>query len=525
VNYICAQWDNNVNSNTVPWDNNKPVSEIILTQPQHFVRLLSSASSSNGAWIMRSEYVRGKTPAELADIFALPPPLPTEIVNVDLPASPDPIYGPYYVLWTGYAGPITGWGQGESIQTRLVADFGTNYYPNYLYTSSSTRNHRQPIGQFALSYRPLAGSGTTWQAANYLDSFIPQAYSDLENVYHNLDFINYIDFGSSPLQEALFQISPERFDAFSFMSFHDAVLFGDSILERQVFCHQKKYFCKHERKHNSIFAKCCAPKPYFGLEFLSEFDKFNNFHGQSAGLMGYFNFPVHKNLMLGFGIAGLDTSLHGIPRPDKAHGGNVKVGFYGSYSPQSFFIDYLISGGGNWSKFTRSLAFNGVDRKADSKPAGEDVAVQVQGGVNCSDLLTPMIRLSYFFNHQNHVRETGAHSLNLYVKESNMNLLRSDVGIRLSHVFHCSLANIMPRINALLGIDLYLNKRKIHANLPVIGGDFYALGEHTTKCYFSGGLGCTFLFSKCWTLFANYDVEFQFHLTTQLLRVGAESRF
>src|SRR3989339_1339516 len=89
VNYICAQWDSEETTETAPFDTHYSASEIILTEQQHFVRLLcDTTSSSNGAWIMRSEYVRGKTPEELADIFALRNP-PIEIVNVEMPASPD----------------------------------------------------------------------------------------------------------------------------------------------------------------------------------------------------------------------------------------------------------------------------------------------------------------------------------------------------------------------------------------------------------------------------------------------------
>ena len=120
VNYICAQWDFNVIPQTVPFDLNTAVTEIVLTKPQHFVRLYAPASGSspNGVWIIRSEYVRGLTPEQLKDRFALPS-LPTNIVNVDLPASPDPATGKDYALWTGIAGPTAGFGNGGGVQIEL----------------------------------------------------------------------------------------------------------------------------------------------------------------------------------------------------------------------------------------------------------------------------------------------------------------------------------------------------------------------------------------------------------------------
>ncbi len=204
MNYICAQWDDEETTDTAPFDIRYSASEIILTEPQHFVRLLGTVTSgSNGAWIMRSEYVRGRTPAELQDIFAIPT-QPVAIVNVEMPASPDPVSGKNYVLWTGIAGPILGdghnWGYGGATQNRLVADAPysptphyTTYFPTYTFTSSSSRNHRQSIGNYALSYQPMAGCGVAGAVAKYLDSFVPDAYSDLENVYNALDYINYVD--------------------------------------------------------------------------------------------------------------------------------------------------------------------------------------------------------------------------------------------------------------------------------------------------------------------------------------------
>ena len=40
MNYICAQWDSDEWPVTAPFDTSYPATEIILTQPQHFVRLI-----------------------------------------------------------------------------------------------------------------------------------------------------------------------------------------------------------------------------------------------------------------------------------------------------------------------------------------------------------------------------------------------------------------------------------------------------------------------------------------------------
>ncbi|MFA5074522.1 MAG: autotransporter outer membrane beta-barrel domain-containing protein [Candidatus Babeliales bacterium] len=524
VNYICAQWDSSVQPDTVPFAENYSVSEIKLTQQQHFVRLLAGpSSSSNGAWIMRSEYVRGKTPQQLADIFALPNGAPpVEIVNVEMPASTDPVNGPFYVLWTGVCGPIRDWGNGGAVQNRLVADFGTNYFPGYLYTSSSTRNHRQAIGQIALSYKPLAGTGNTWNVADYLDSFIPQAYSDMENVYHSLDYLNYTGFGGQQLQDALTQIGPEKFDNFSFLNFRNALLFGNSILDRRIFCHQTDHFCRH----NKMFEKCCKLEANFGIEALGEFDKYNNIHSQTGGLLGYIDFQSQENWIVGIGAAGMYNDLHSITTlRDKGHGENIKFGFYAGYAPKSFFIDGLISFGFDWNKFSRKINFYDIDRTAHSKPRGGDIEIHLQGGFNVLNLITPIARVSYLFNRQNNVTEYDADSLNLNIIGFNTHVIRTNLGIQASHIWGNSDIKVVPQANASWVTDFNLNNRKINANLRDLGNNFSVSVDHKTHCYFAGGVGCNLLFPNCLTIFANYDAELRSDFTTQMLRLGIESKF
>ena len=103
VNYICAQWDLGVSSNTLPFDPNVTVTEISPTQTMHFVRFyLSSGGSTKGPWLAPSSQIRGLTPTQIKAVLALEN-TPDSIVSVDIPA------GSQYGIWTGIANPI--WGQ------------------------------------------------------------------------------------------------------------------------------------------------------------------------------------------------------------------------------------------------------------------------------------------------------------------------------------------------------------------------------------------------------------------------------
>ena len=522
LNYICAQWDSEEVLVTAPFDTHYPATEIILTQPQHFVRLLvKPTSSSNGAWIMRSEYVRGKTPAQLQEIFALAG-QPIDIVNVEMPASPDPSTGKNYALWTGIAGPINTaiypWGDGGSVQSRLIADYGTAYFPNYMFTSSSTRIHRQPIGAIALSYQPLAGNGNTGNVATYLDSFIPQAYSDLESVYHELDYLNYIPFGSTPLQDALHQISPEQYSALSFLNFRNALLFSNILLDGNLFRRKKS------NNNNSKFN--------LWVKGIGEFDNKTNqniytkFRAQSGGIMACFDMQTHAHFAWGIGAAGIWNNLSWQDVAGKIHGGNAKIGFYTSYCQSSFFIDGAICGGANWNSASRSIIFNGINRQTHSKPSGEDIEINVQGGKTLRNIATPILRFSYLFNRQNHFNENGAQSLNLHVNGFNAHTLRTYLGVEVSRaVKTVESIMIVPHTSLAWINDIALDRRNIHARLVGPENNFSVTGMKKEGNYCAFGLGCNILCKNYCAISAHYDAEAREHFTAQSIKLGIEATF
>ena len=532
VNYICAQWDPDEYPETAPFDTRYVNTEVILTVPQHYVRLLSGPqSSSNGSWIMRSEYVRGKTPSELRDIFALPA-VPTEIVSVTMPASPDPVTGKDYALWTGIAGAIRtprfNWGDGGAVQTRLVADFnGTSYFPNYRFTSPDTRYHRQPIGTIALSYKPLAGHGNALSVANYLDSYIPPAYSDLEHVYTALDDLNYVGNGSRPLQCALNQISPARYDTLSYIAFRDAITVGSSILEWQLF----------KQWENRWYGPCrtddedCS-KPYCWLQGVGQANnstctkRYNNFGYNTGGIVGACDWQVRPDCVVGINIAALGNNFHWFNCGGHGRGGQADIGIYASYFPNCFFIDALLEGGLHGSSACRTIIFDGVDRRAHSHQFGADVALHAQAGLNVIQDLIPYIRVSYFLTHENRFKEYGADSLNLVVHPFNTDIIRAQIGAELNHVFEGSNhTKVMPQLQAAWVKDSWGNDRIIMGHLVQPCGCLYAKGMCEFPSHFVGGAGLNLLFRECLTFFMRYDAEILRHRIINTAKLGVRISF
>jgi len=538
VNYICAQWDFNVIPQTVPFDLNTAVTEIVLTQPQHFVRLYSPAGSSpNGPWIMSSEYVRGLTPEQLKDRFALPT-LPTHIVNVDLPASPDPKNGKDFALWTGIAGPIAGFGNGGAVQNRIIADFnGTHYFPNYEFVIGM-RNHPQPIGHFALSYQPMAGNGNVGRIATYLDKFIPQAHTDLENVYTDLDYLNWVMYGPDPIRQALDQISPEYYAAIPFVITRNALLFRNAIFEAypclNACCNSipnaadkclDQYACEISER------QVCG----FSVQPVAEFMRERKlgphaaFRADTGGAVAAFDCLLADDLVAGGCAAGMNNYIHLDHHRGNAHVNTAKLGLYSAYSPHLFlpnaYLCGLITGGYNWIKAHRSIKFPGIDRYAHSLQHGWNIDAHIRGGfsipTNCG-AISPIASLSYFYVHQNAFKEHGADSLDLKVKDFNLQTVRTNLGVDICRFFTMHCAFITAQIELAWAHDYILGNRSIRAGLNGLDGSFGVKSFYRNRdSLITGGLLMAQL-AHGLTISGCYDAELASHFTSQSVKLSID---
>lgn len=191
-----------------------PVYEIRTTESLQLVRtyLYNPADPFNpsGRWTMRALNIRGLTPAQVRDFYALPTAVDRTTV-VQVPAGTR--------LYAGLAGPIAGWGDGGGPQFYLFdrPAFG-NYQPQTVLTADM------------LYYTPRSAEGNMRQVANYLDQRLPVAFSDTETVYSALDVLAFSN--AAALQGALNQLSGEVHTALGAASVDAARSMQRALLDR-----------------------------------------------------------------------------------------------------------------------------------------------------------------------------------------------------------------------------------------------------------------------------------------------------
>jgi outer membrane autotransporter protein len=565
-----------------PFPANQGVPAIMPSQPVYFVRMYAPAAGINqvGSWVMRAADVRGLTPGQIRDRFALPT-VPTNITMVVVPPN-------VAALWTGYAGAILNppWGRGGGQQTYIMSRLTTYYYNQanpalpltdytnnggvyYNYISTANYLHGQALGAQAMLYKPTVGGGNAGQVAGYLDQFIPRAYSDLENVYTLLDYLNYSGYGPGPLKAAMKQISPERYDALSTLGLRANLLFGDALMQRNQALRlglaggsgeqtaaalpeglgrlaQLAYVCSFSdprmvspgmlpsqvsQRGIGIWARGVGE---FGNQ--GSFGERTGFVYNTGGVAGGIDWQPRQEVILGFGTAYLGTGLNWDQSGGNADVNYAKFGLYGSYFTPRWFVDGVFSGGINWASTQRNITIlsdtpliPGVSRVATSSQTGHDLMVQCRGGVNFSLWnwsLTPMAGLAYFYLHQNPFEEQGADSLNLNVSVNEAQTLRSTLGTRLARTFAAPSGNkVIPEVSIGWAHDFTLDNRVINASLAEVGGAFATNGFNSDTDSFLAGAGITAQLTNGVALSGRYNAEIGRSFTSHMVNLGLRYEF
>jgi uncharacterized protein YhjY with autotransporter beta-barrel domain len=541
---------------TNPFGGDVAVSQIEPTRNLRFVRVVNSPSDMLGSWIMRASEVRGLTPQQIADKFALPNgTAPKYILIVDVPASP--AAPNKYGLLTGIAGPIWSpgyyWGQGGGLQTRIVkgrtSGGGYDFTDYSRYIPINSYMHLQLIGERALLYAPRM-DGNASRAGAYLDSFIPAAYTDLESVYDKLDFLNWTEFGPAPLAGALEQIGPERFDSLVHLGVRNSLLFGSALLDRGYALHRDRLNASsRDEQWSSLISLASAggigdlkgvpalqpsaaqePGRSLWVRGLGEFgfqstDKDRTgFDYRTGGFAAGIGFRPRPDCSIGFGAAYLGSDLDWAAGGGSADASSVKFGIYGSCLISQFFMDAAVSGGFNWIDASRRIVFSGVHRTAESDQTGHGVDVHLRGGGNFGLQgwqLTPMAGLSYFYLHQGPFAETGANSLNLYVDENTVHALRSILVLRLAKTLTTA-GGVRLTPEAALGWahEFPLDSRILTASLSEVPGAFSVKGFDGAFDSLLAGAGLTARLNGGFALFGRYDAEIREGFDAHLLSAG-----
>jgi outer membrane autotransporter protein len=491
---------------TKPFLDGRSVEEVRTSQTEYWVRSYSYnpdglKGGAVGSWLMRASSIRGMTPEQVRDFYALPS-LPTNLTSVTVPAGT--------VVWTGTSGPISGWGGGGGQQMFLTGRISID---NYIY--------QRAIGANALWYAPYLSNDARF-VGSYLDH-LPRVtpYSDLEYVYNMLDYLS-----PTPLTEAMNRISPARYDALTQLAMQDSLLFQGGLSQRG-----------RELREDGQ-----------GGAFSQTVDGFNLW-GRVLGSVGWKEASTYRygwryqsyGLMLGLDRRTSDCLTVGVSLgvianefswDDSAGDGKSATPYLGVYLGSSSDVGYLetaMSAGYRHSDVDRRISFSGVDRVANSGPEGYDGNLRLGGGLNYKVAgwnVQPLLQTDLLLYRQSAFSEGGANSLNMEVQSWDAITFRGETGVRVSREMESSAGwKVKPQVKLGWSYTAPLDNREILANLSGQPGSFGVQGDTLAAQGIVPGLGLSLQTPGGAKLYADYESELREDLQSHSLSVGFMSLF
>lgn len=494
-------------SSTRPFLDDRAVDEVRTSQTEHWVRTYSYNPDSLkggavGSWLMRASSIRGMTPEQVRDFYALPS-TPTNLTSVTVPAGT--------VVWSGTAGPIAGWGTGGGQQMFLTGRISAD---NYLY--------QRAIGANALWYAPYLSNDARFVGA-YLDH-LPKvaAYSDLEYVYNMLDYLE-----PTPLTQAMDRLSPQRYDALTQLAMQDSLLFqgGFSQRGREVrdgggqsgaFSQSVDGFNLWGRVLGSMGRKESSTYRY-GWEY------------QNYGLMLGLDRRTSDCLLVGVGLGVIANEFTWDDSAGEGKSSSPYLGVYlGSYSDVGY-LESVMSAGYRHSDVDRKITFLGVDRVAKSGPEGYDANLRLGGGLNYQLAgwdVQPLLQTDLLMYRQAAFSEGGAGSLSTDVRSWDAITFRGETGVRVSRSLETADGwRVKPQLKLGWSYTAPLDNREILASLAGQPGTFGVQGDTLAAQGLVPGLGLTLQTPGGNRLYADYESELREDLQSHSLSLGFLSAF
>lgn len=402
---------------TLSFVNTAPAAVVRTSTYTQWVRFYDGVNSqAAGSFIVSANLVRGLTAAQVRDVMALPT-LPIYETIVRVPAGACVI--------TAWGAPIAGWGAGGPQQSYLI---GTSANPGCAGAArTGSFVNQQPIGAYALAYRPRAGAGNTFAVATALDTTAqPQQFTDMDGVYASLDLLNTGD--PQPLQGALVQLNGEVYADIATLQIAGAQMVLNTIGERLRTARDKSDDAPGWHIWASGFGAgghLSANADAHGLAL--------SYGGIAAGA----DVRLDPKLLVGWAVAyarsGAATS--GVPGSITLNTGSLLA--YASYAPGPWYLDGALGYAYGGASVSRSIVFPGQARAATGSPNANMFLGNVETGYRLAlgpaTRLTPLAGLQVVTVSRGAFTESGAGAIDLRVSGATTASVRGLLGVQVEH--------------------------------------------------------------------------------------------
>lgn len=287
------------------------------------------------------------------------------------------------------------------------------------------------LSQAIEAFSVAVTSGNAAKVASCLDAANPAPGSDLEFVIDTLQQSPTI----AALTDALNQMQPSMLKGYALAQESNAI--GVRLAT--------------SRRIDTVARNMCFDDPNsqnhpWGVWFNIEGDYYRQskkgadprFRSDSGSAMLGFDYKLSQNALVGGSFA---YSYSDVLWQELRGKGTIQNGYatvFGSWKSGHFYLDGALLGAYNHYDENRDLRFLGIRRTASSNFNGGQVLGHFGlGGIFVRDSyeMRPFGSVDYTYLYQGSFQESGADSLNLWVDDSHYDLLRSEIGGKVSKCF------------------------------------------------------------------------------------------
>ena len=460
-----------------PWEANTMVTSIRTTATQFFVRFYNPTAQENpsnqeGGWVMRASEVRGLTPEQVRDRFALPN-VPT-MMTLGLTNSGEALY-------TGLAGPIAGWGNGGGQQSQRLDGPYTTFFNGQAVTAST------------LYYPSLASTANGRAVGAYLMAHLPGPYSDMESAYDSLDVL-YNPASASQFDAALLSIGPERFDNLLRVGYDAAMLHSRAI-------------GSHLQRVRSVGGSgggwMVAVRDFGGHAD-------EGFEGSVGGLVAGYDHAASGSVRYGISAAWLRSTLDW-NTGGEADADSFRGAAFASVDEGPVFMQFVLSGGAFRARVSRYISIGTfyqpsphgpaasplmpVARMASSTPSGWDADVTLRAGSSFEEgemRIVPVVEAGCLRQMIGAFPEGGAGSLGLQLHPFGATTAHAGANLRIERpVVFAVRGRLVPYAEAGWNWRHRLDARGISASMNGWADTFTVTASEGVEHYVAGALGLT----------------------------------
>jgi outer membrane autotransporter protein len=184
---------------------------------------------------------------------------------------------------------------------------------------------------------------------------------------------------------------------------------------------------------------------------------------------------------------------------------------YGQRDGKGLWVDGLVGGGYNNYNVRRNIAFDNINRTANSSPGAGELDTMLATGYDFKKgnwTFGPTASLQYTYLGVNSFKETGADSLNIDADGWNASSLLSTVGAQAAYTWMATKSiAVVPQINLGWQHEFMQNPYTINSTLNGSGPTFGNTSSAPIRDFLYTGIGATVAFGKRWNTSVFYNAS------------------